>query len=612
MRGIGHTLSRLPLVPALAGTVILAGLAAPAIAAGGPAGSRDGILPADEVALAVPRLPRDALRRGEEVALPQPLDQVQAALLRRAFAQVDRGEITEAQRLAHEAGTQLLTGHLMADWLLGPHHRSNAEELRDWLDHYNDLPEAERIRALLIRRSPGAAPQPPARVNDVAVPALPPLPEPPDEMTPVSTALDAAVLVRAQRGDVPGLLHMIAARRLKPAAAAHLYALASRALFAGNENAAALRVAQHAPHPADGEAAHARYVAGLAAWRLDRARQARDLFAEAADTRDAPAKVQAAAAYWAARAAARLHDPGAVLKWMRRAAASGGTLHGLIARRILGMDTGIPPGGGLLSGADVDAIAATPEGLRAFALLQVGQSGHAQAELHSLWRRLDDPAMRRALLMVTGAAGLRSLALQLAAEARPADGSSPVKVPRLRPAGGFQLDPALVYALARMESNFDPGAVSPAGARGLMQIMPVTARYVTGNHSMPADRLDDPAFNLALGQRYVAWLSDQDGVAGDLIQLLMSYNAGPANAARWRDGLRGAGETGDDPMLFIEAIPNRETRRFVYNVLNYTWLYAARLHVPAPSLDEMAAGEFPRFTPRAGGSKLTAIGLRGN
>lgn len=578
-------------------------------------GSGDGMLPAEEVALAVPRLPRDALRRGAEVALPQPLDPVQAALLRRAFGEVDRGNFTEAERLVHEAGAGLLTGHVVADWLLGPHHRSTVEELRDWLDHYKALPEAEAIRALLIQRLPRGAPPPPAlpaRADDAAVPGLPPLPEPPDETTPVSTGLDAAVITRAQRGDVSGVLHMIAARRLKPAAAAHLYALAARALFAGNENAAALRIALHAPHPSDGEAAQARYVAGLAAWRLGRVGQARDLFTEAADTRDAPAKVQAAAAYWAARAAARLHDPSAVLRWMRRAAASGGTLHGLIARRILGMDTGIPPSGGLLSGADVDAVAATPEGLRAFALLQVGQTGHAEAELRSLWRQLNDPGMRRALLMVAGAAGLRSLSVQLAAEARPDDGSSQMRVPKLRPAGGFHVDPALIYALARMESNFDPGAVSAAGARGLMQIMPVTARYVTGNHSLAPSQLDDPGFNLALGQRYVTWLADQDNVEGDLIQVLMSYNAGPGNAAKWRDEMREAGETGDDPLLFIEAIPNRETRRFVYNVLNYTWLYAARLHVPAPSLDEMAAGEFPRFTPRAGKGKVTAIGLRGD
>jgi len=49
--------------------------------------------------------------------------------------------------------------------------------------------------------------------------------------------------------------------------------------------------------------------------------------------------------------------------------------------------------------------------------------------------------------------------------------------------------------------------------------------------------------------------------------------------------------------LFIEAIPVAETRGFVAHVLTYSWIYAARMHLPAPSLDDLAAGEFPRFTP---------------
>ena len=76
-------------------------------------------------------------------------------------------------------------------------------------------------------------------------------------------------------------------------------------------------------------------------------------------------------------------------------------------------------------------------------------------------------------------------------------------VPRLRPAGGFSVDPALVYALTRIEFNFDPAAMSPAGARGLMQIMPVTAQYIMGDLSSMPDRLHDPASNLEIGQRYI-------------------------------------------------------------------------------------------------------------
>src|ERR1700712_3538013 len=74
--------------------------------------------------------------------------------------------------------------------------------------------------------------------------------------------------------------------------------------------------------------------------------------------------------------------------------------------------------------------------------------------------------------------------------------------PPCRPAGGFRMDPAMVYALTRLESNFDPDAVSGAGARGLMQIMPVTAQYVAGTavcSASVARRLHDPATNLSLG-----------------------------------------------------------------------------------------------------------------
>ena len=130
-------------------------------------------------------------------------------------------------------------------------------------------------------------------------------------------------------------------------------------------------------------------------------------------------------------------------------------------------------------------------------------------------------------------------------------------VPRLRPAGGFRIDPALVYALTRLESNFDAAAVSPVGARGLMQIMPITARYVTGDETLGGTALHDPSVNLDVGQRYVAFLARQDAIDGDLIRLLASYNAGPGSFLRWNSAVRDDG----DPLLFIEAIPERPDPR---------------------------------------------------
>ncbi len=285
---------------------------------------------------------------------------------------------------------------------------------------------------------------------------------------------------------------------------------------------------------------------------------------------------------------------------MDKAAAEKRTFYGLIARRALGMgvenDTATRE---TLGEADLAAVAAKPAGQRAFALLQVGQRARAEAELRLLGPDAQaSPSLARALMLVAERAGLSDLAAQLADIVQTADGRPRERVrftvPRLQPAGGFTVDPALVYAIARTESNFDPTVVSPAGARGLMQIMPATARFVAGKPHTPANRLQlhDPAVNLKLGQRYLNFLAETDPVSGDKLRLLAAYNSGPTAFARWSADMRDNG----DPLLFIESIPIDETRAFVPRVLAYTWIYAARLGLPAPSLDDLAAGEWPRYS----------------
>ena len=115
-----------------------------------------------------------------------------------------------------------------------------------------------------------------------------------------------------------------------------------------------------------------------------------------------------------------------------------------------------------------------------------------------------------------------------------------------------------------------------------------------------AYRLHDPAFSLELGQRYVHYLARHEVVEGNLVRLLAAYNAGPGNLAKW---LPANGQR-EDPFLFIEAIPVDETRGFVQRVLAYSWIYASRLNLPAPSLDQLAAGSFPKF---AGTEEVTAM-----
>jgi soluble lytic murein transglycosylase len=577
MRGISRTLSRLPVARALiAGAAILAGAAAHADSAdsgGAPAIS-------DETAMAIPRVALPGRNPG--VALPQPLDPSDAARIRRIFAWQEHGDIPAATRATAEIADPLLAGHILADRYLGRFHHATPDELTSWLERYPDLPDAPAIHALLVRRLPRGAMAPP-------LPHLEPLPNAsPVALAPSKGPPDDQGSARSRA------------------------AVAARTLFTGNRDPDAVRTGMAALHKArpgqpDGEVS---LVAGLAAWRLGRIDIAQINF-ETAAAAVGPVRVRAAAAFWAARAHLRLRDEAGYVGWLRRAAEERRTFYGLIARRTLGLDAGVIPGGDLVTEADVEAIAATPRGWRAFALLQVGQSEQAEAELRLLWPATQsNPPLRRSMLLIAANVGLTDLAAQLAAliDAQAGQPHDELRfaVPRLRPAGGFRIDPALVYALTRLESNFDAAAVSPAGAHGLMQIMPVTARYVMGSETLDGAGLHNPSLNLDIGQRYVAFLGRQDGIEGDLIRLLASYNAGPGSFLRWSAAIRDE----DDPLLFIEAIPNDETRAFVQHVLTYTWIYAARLRLPAPSLDELAAGEFPRFTPLAPQGKLPVAAPR--
>ncbi|HYZ32470.1 MAG TPA: lytic transglycosylase domain-containing protein, partial [Crenalkalicoccus sp.] len=302
---------------------------------------------------------------------------------------------------------------------------------------------------------------------------------------------------------------------------------------------------------------------------------------------------------WTARAAVRARRPAEYVPWMLQAAQEPRTFYGLVARRSLGLPMVFDWTRDLAGEAEAAALAETAGGWRALALLQVGQAERAEAELRLLFGRAQGNAgLLRGMLVVATQAGLTQLSNQLAGASQEADGQprdfARFPVPRLLPQGGYRVDPALLYAVALQESRFDTAAISPAGARGLMQLMPATASYLANDPTLSAGaqhRLHDPGLSLELGQRYLHYLARNELVEGDLIRLLAAYNAGPGGLQKWLPAVRYR----DDPFLFIEAIPVDETRDFVRRVLAYSWIYASRLGLPAPSLDRLAAGGFPRF-----------------
>jgi soluble lytic murein transglycosylase-like protein len=575
----------------------------------------------DETAVAVTRLGPHGT---DGIVLPQPLAPSEVARIKRILSAQATGRIPDAVRdiermdLSSPLGLSML-GHVLADRYLGQHWHATPDDLTAWLARFSDLSPAPAIQALLCRRLPKgvSAPAPPPTTE--GWPDRPPDPvleeiAPEQSDLPRNPSLDRDVHERARAGDATGAVRLIARTRgMTPRYSAILQAEVARVLFSLNRDHEALAIAATAANDHGGQDGLADYIAGLAAWRLRRPNLARFHFEAAANAELAPSALQAAASFWSARAHLRTHDPAGYVPWMLRAAKEKRTFYGMLARRGLGIGNGLTWSRETLGPADIDAVAAVPAGLTAFALLQVGLTAAAENEMRRVWTvAKGNPKLERSVMLVADQAGLLDLAAQLASLVQTEDGRpddvARFPVPRLHPSHGFLVDPALVYAMTRLESNFDPSAVSHAGARGLMQLMPDTASFITGDVSFSGrtmQRLHEPALNLDLGQRYIAYLANFDSVGGNLIRLLSSYNSGPGSFSRWVETIHDDG----DPLLFIEAIGIDETRGFVQHVLAYTWIYAARLHLPAPSLDELAAGAFPRFHPLTA-SKSGAVATR--
>lgn len=147
-----------------------------------------------------------------------------------------------------------------------------------------------------------------------------------------------------------------------------------------------------------------------------------------------------------------------------------------------------------------------------------------------------------------------------------------------------KLPRGLVHAVMRVESAYDPEAVSRASARGLLQLMPNTARNVASEHELPFEDawLTSPPVNIDLGGRYLAKM--RDTFDGSIPLMAAGYNAGPHATARWLSRSQGL-----DLDVFVARIPYRETRNYVQRVVSnwarYAYLEGGEEAVPALTLE---------------------------
>jgi soluble lytic murein transglycosylase len=320
------------------------------------------------------------------------------------------------------------------------------------------------------------------------------------------------------------------------------------------------------------------WLAGITALkRLGRPTDAIGMFERYARAAQTP-QTQSKGFYWAGRAAQAAGDTFQANAFYGQAAQQVDQFYGQLAAERLGRAVTIPPEPPLVP---IPALQRTAfeqrEIVRAAKLL--GQTGQWQDQTQFV-RAIAQTARTDADHVLAGelARTLRrpDLGVMVSRFARNNGARDPVRIgfPEVDVPGPYEDRWVMIHAITRQESQFDRQAVSSAGARGLMQLMPGTARETAGKIGLSYDfgRLTaDPGYNIALGSTYIGRMLDYYG--GNHVLAVAAYNAGPGNVNKWLrdngDPRLGAVEVVD----WIEAIPLSETRGYVQRVLENAVVY---------------------------------------
>jgi soluble lytic murein transglycosylase len=332
-----------------------------------------------------------------------------------------------------------------------------------------------------------------------------------------------------------------------------------------------------------GDYAEAEWLSGWLALRfINRPKTAFRHFVRLYDRVVAPVR-QARAAYWAGRSAAALGDQAGAVAWYRRAALHSASFYGQLARVELNGEAVLT----LAPEPTVDERAAfEAKELAALArmLIAVDDRRYLDDVLKELAEKAETASEIGMIADYANAAGRPALLARLGRSAA-FDGKVYEKaafpIPKieglLKPAA--EVEPSLLLGVARQESMFRRDAKSPAGARGLLQLIPSTARLVAKRSKQPYDRdrlLADHDYNAALGGHYLELLIER--FDGALPLVLAAYNAGPLRVKRWIETHGDPRESDRHAMVdWIELIPYAETRNYVQRVLEGHEVYRRRL-----------------------------------
>ena len=517
-----------------------------------------------------------------------------------------------ANKYIFKIQNKILLGHIFAQRYLHPTcYRSKYLELYYWLKKYNDHPQAKRIYRLAVKRMPKGYKSPNKPIKPIGIQ------EEKIRIVKKQKYKSQKKLSKKQKQEKQKLLIGIKSRvnRGWPTGAVKLLEqrdvellldqveidqqkeLISKGYYLANKNELAIKFGSEALVKSVTKAPYAGWTAGLAAWRLKRYQEAANYFSLFSISLKNDAWHQTSGSFWAARSYAKLGEYNKINYWLKRASNNPSSFYGILAMEILGMKDKIEWKTSKKINQKNNALLKLPSGLRLQALIQVGLAEELEKEIVYINSVLNKKIAEESI-NISQHFNLAYTQLKIVNKLEQYGLAMPTYLyfptPVWSPRGGYTINKELLYAFMHQESMFDINAKSKQGALGLMQVMPSTAKFITSSKDVKRNNsniLKIPEINLEVGQEYLEYLLKLENVSNNLIYLAAAYNGGPGNLKKWKENTNFL----NDPLLFMESIPSRETRWFIEKVLTKYWIYQDKNKKELSSLKMLANGKDPLY-----------------
>ncbi len=517
-------------------------------------------------------------------------------------------EWKKVDSLINKLNNKLLLGNVYAERYLHPTGwRSSYSDLRNWLDKYNDHPDASRIIRIALKRKPKNLSSPkkptPGFLNGYGTYKtnllIPKFPIDNRKFKRFSYLTSIKFRRAINKKNIKFAESLLNSKKVKKHITSRelsqLRAELSHALFIFGNDYKSIRQARISLSLSNENNPLALWAGGLASWRKKNIQLSKYFFNQLSEIKQ-PDGIVAGGGYWSARIAFFLGNAKKANYFLKKAAVRERTFYGSLAMASLGYKYNpsfdLPKYNENL----IRKITKHKGGLRALALIEVNQFHKAAREFRKIIPKINIRDYPK-LLSFTSKNNMPGLTFRLAAILRNDHGK--ILLGGLYPIPSWKVntqnsnDKALLYAIARQESGFNPRAKSSSKAMGVLQIIPSTAAFIMKNREYRLRRsknhlLYNPLHNILIGSKYIKFLSNLPVVNNDLMWMLASYNAGPGNFKKWT---KDVSYKYNDTLLMLESLPARETRNYIKLVLTNLWVYQTRLNPKKNVLFSLASGK---------------------